>query len=169
MRLTTRSIPIGGVLLLLLAPVSHAASDCPGDQVSELPYSDAGSFPTGIDDLNPIGLDLSHCGLNEPINENGPDFVVEFPVGAGSASVSCTLEATSPVLFAWGTDEACVFGVEEWIQLCAAADISASVSWQMDFIGAASVFVDALGNPAAEFTLECDGSLPVELEEMGVE
>lgn len=172
MRLRTPLSVALAVATFVTVGSGHAASDCPGDAVTELPYTDSGSFPAGVDDLDPEGLDFSACGYPDPIAANGLDFVVVFPVGASTADIDCTLQATGSVLMIYGLGEACDHpgGVTAWAeQACIDVQVGSSISWHMGFFGAASVVVDALGNPSAQFTLNCDGTLPVELLSVGVE
>jgi hypothetical protein len=169
----THLIPFLVVSLALLGSGAvRSASDCPGEEVTALPYSDSGAFPTGIDDLDPVGLDLSACGLTNKFADNGPDFVVTIPVGPGSANIGCSLVATGPVLMVWGLDDACEApgGVTAWAeQSCLLAEVGTTIDWNMQFFGEASVAVDALGSPGATFTLDCDGLLPVELQTFSVD
>jgi hypothetical protein len=158
--------------ILLAAASLEAASDCPGEIVTALPYSDAGTFPTAVDDLDPVGLDFSSCGFADPVAQNGNDFVVSIPVGEQRASIECTLAATGSVLLVYGLGEACNHpgGVTAWAeQSCVLVDAGATIEWTMEFFGAASFVVDALDSAFAEFSLECDGTLPVSLTEISVE
>lgn len=107
MAIKSLSLSLALVAVVALPVAAKAASDCPGDEMTAVPYADSGGFPTGLDDLNPIGLDLTACGAPGPIGQNGPDFVVTIPVGAQTAMLDCTLTSTGPALVVWGLAEPC--------------------------------------------------------------
>jgi hypothetical protein len=166
-----RRVPYLALLVAaLLGAPAHGAENCPGTQVTQLPYSDAGTFPPG-NEFDPSVVDFSYCGFTDPITQNGADFVVEFPSGE-NPHFNCTLQASAPVMTVFGAGIQVCADPQQWLEtFCYTVHVGTDIDVLEGFLffGPSALVVDSLGGSGTTFTLECDGAFPVELRGVAIE